>query len=123
MSDKSVGSQMSKILDEVMQSSNESIEKAINRVPRRVAKHLRETSPKRKAGKYAAGWTFKKLDERHAVVYNKAIPGYTMLLEHGHDIVNQYGSSGRAKAIPHIAPAEEMGVELFYETIKTELQK
>lgn len=82
----------------------------------KVVKRLKMTSPKRK-GKYARGWKVKKEGNVY-IVYNEH-PGYTHLLENGHDVIRNGAKVGRARAIPHIKPAEEEGKELFIEeTIK-----
>lgn len=113
MSKKDFSVQMGDILKEITDNVEESIDIALKKVPQKLVKRLRSTSPSRKSGRYAKGWTVKRLDKRSAVVYNATLPGYTHLLENGHVIRNQYGEYGRTKPIKHIAPAEEEAIEDF----------
>ena len=64
-----------------------------------------------------------KLSGKGAIVYNATDPGRAHLLEYGHVIKNKKGQYGRAPAHPHIKPAEEQSVELFIETLESELNK
>ena len=80
-----------------------------------VVTDLKETSPKL-TGKYAKGWTYDMHtaadSSPYAVVHNKAKPGLTPLLEHGH------GGPAPAKAHPHIEAAYERGAEEFEGKVK-----
>ena len=94
------------------------------------ARELRANSPKREKGKgkgrYAKGWKVKKRNEAHLVayvVYNGSSPGLTHPLEHGHVARNQYGSYGRVRAIPHIGPAADAGIQRFELAVKARLRK
>ena len=93
------------------------------------AKTLKNTSPKRKGrggGKYANGWKVKKQAlgvNTSYVVYNGKYPGLTHLLEHGHVSANQYGTFGRARAIPHIGRAADAGIQRFELGIRARLRK
>jgi hypothetical protein len=89
-------------IDIVRQASEEDIEAT----SKDVVADLKESSPKL-TGKYAKGWMY---DMHHAadsspyaVIHNKAKPGLTHLLEHGH------GGPAPAKAHPHIEAAYERG--------------
>ena len=74
-----------------------------------------QTKIRKKYGKYAKNWRFKKNSKGSFVIYN-ADPTYrlTHLLEHGHVLRN----GGRSKAIPHIKPVEEKIKEKFEQRIK-----
>lgn len=94
------------------------------------ARTLKANSPKRQKGrgkgKYARGWKVKKKYDAHLVsyvVYNGSSPGLTHVLEHGHVARNQYGSYGRVRAIPHIGPAAEAGIQRFELAVKARLRR
>lgn len=116
---------LNEYVQEVQDAANESAKEAASAT----AQTLKTSSPKRAKGrgkgKYAKGWKVKKRKESTLVsyiVYNGASPGLTHVLEHGHLVSNQYGSYGRAKAIPHIGPAAETGMQLFESSVKRRLK-
>lgn len=76
-----------------------------------VVKLLKRTSPKKK-GKYAKGWKVTYQDGSY-IVHNAKLPGYTQLLEKGHDVISNGQKVGRAPAQPHIEPAERAGADEF----------
>lgn len=100
------------------------VQKAVDEAAKEAAeltqRQLKENSPKKKKGKgrgkYARGWRIKKQELGNLVsyvVYNGASPGLTHTLEHGHLARNQYGTYGRVRAIPHIGPAADAGIQRF----------
>ena len=120
---KSVSEQMAAILEDVSDAATEAIEECSKSAATAAAKELRTTSPKKTRGKlkgaYAKGWTIKK-DGRGYVTYNKAYPGLTHLLEHGHVSKNQYGQYGRVAPVVHIKPVEEKQVDAYIDdTVNT----
>lgn len=96
------------ITDAMMQYTgavSDEIETALQSVGKEAAVKLKQTSPKR-SGKYRRGWTvklFRENGEISVVVHNREYR-LTHLLEHGH----KARDGSRAKAIPHIAPVEEL---------------
>lgn len=74
-------------------------------------KLLKRTSPKKK-GTYAKGWKVTYQDGSY-IVHNAKLPGYTQLLEKGHDVISNGQKVGRAPAQSHIAPAEKTGADEF----------
>lgn len=92
-------------------------------------KQLKQNSPKdkRKGGKYARGWRVKKQESGAGlvsyVVYNGARPGLTHVLENGHIARNQYGTYGRVRAIPHIGPAADAGIQRFELSCRARLRR
>ena len=71
---------------------------------------------------YARGWTVSATNNGY-VVHNKPHYRLTHLLEHGHDVSNQWGATGkRAGAYPHIAPAELEGVQRFIDEVNQKLE-
>ncbi len=91
-------------------------------------RQLKENSPRKKTkgGKYARGWRIKKQEVAGLVsyvVYNGTSPGLTHVLEHGHLARNQYGTFGRVRAIPHIGPAAEAGIQRFELSCRARLRR
>lgn len=108
----SVYIQMKEIMDEYSEEVSDVTESAMDKTAREGAKQLRATSPRQSGGKhpgrYARGWSVKKMGKLTAVIYNRTDYQLTHLLENGHAIVNQFGKQpGRARAIKHIKPVEE----------------
>lgn len=123
----SIEVQVREILETYNKEVKVATENAARKTARKAASMLRATSPRmkggKKSGKYAKGWTFKKLDENTIVVYNRTDYMLTHLLEFGHAVHNQYGATGkRAGAQPHIKPVEEWAIEAFPEKIEQELR-
>lgn len=94
-----------------------------------VANVLKASSPKRGRGKgrgkYARGWRVTKKAYgtlTSYIVHNGSCPGLTQLLENGHVSRNQYGSYGRVRAIKHIAPAADAGIQRFELAIRARLR-
>lgn len=118
------------MLNEYVQEVQDAIDDAAKEAAEVTARELRANSPKREKGKgkgrYAKGWKVKKRNEAHLVayvVYNGSSPGLTHPLEHGHVARNQYGSYGRVRAIPHIGPAADTGIQRFELAVKARLRK
>lgn len=117
-------------LEEYVHDVQIAIDEAAKEAAELTQRQLKATSPKRKKGKgkgtYARSWKVKKRYEANLVsyvVYNGKRPGMTHLLEHGHASRNQYGSYGRVRAIPHIGPAAEAGIQRFELGVKARLRK
>ena len=86
-----------------------------------VKKQIESTAPK-KTGKYSESWAVKKMretsDSIQVVVHSKRYQ-LTHLLEFGH----AKRGGGRTRAFPHIAPAEQAGIEQLTRDIERDLQK
>lgn len=118
------------MLNEYVQEVQDALDDAAKEAAEVTARELRANSPKREKGRgkgrYAKGWKVKKRNEAHLVsyvVYNGSSPGLTHPLEHGHVARNQYGSYGRVRAIPHISPAADAGIQRFELAVKARLRK
>ncbi len=87
-----------------------------------VKKQIESTAPK-KTGKYSKSWTVKKTKETsdsiQVVVHSKNRYQLTHLLEFGH----AKRGGGRTRAFPHIAPAEQAGIEQLTRDIERDLRK
>lgn len=129
MSD-SVTAQMEKILEGYDQQVVDISREAAKEAAEVTARTLQNTSPKkvrgRGRGRYARGWTYKVLEDgilTSYVVYNKNNAGLTQNLEFGHVVRNQFGTWGRARAIPHIAPAADAGIQRFELGVRARLRR
>ena len=98
-----IGEQIAQILDDYEKEVQKKAGEAIKSVSQDVAKRLRETSPKGPTGDYAKGWRVKKNKYDDYIVHNATDYQLTHLLEYGHALPQ----GGRARAFPHIAPAEK----------------
>ena len=99
-----------KELDEYKDLATGAMKKAVKETGKFVSGEISATAPVR-TGRYAASWTQKTTAESstdiEVTVYSPKRYMLAHLLEHGHAKRN----GGRVRAIPHIAPAEELGEE------------
>ena len=88
----------------------DTVKKAVKAAGTTVRNEIRQNAPVR-SGRYAKSWSSKITAESatsmRVTVYSPSRYMLAHLLEHGH--VKRGG--GRVRAIPHIAPAEEVGAE------------
>lgn len=122
--------EMRELLDDYVVEVEQAAKEAAKEAAEVTVKTLKQTSPRRKSGKgkgqYASGWKVKKVERGPLVsyvVYNGKNPGLTHLLENGHVSSNQYGTFGRVRAIKHIAPAADAGIQRFELGIRARLRK
>ena len=106
--------QMETILDDYSDEVKAVANEAFESVAKKALVRLKQTSPRskgRRGGRYARGWALKR--ERvsgnvlTATIYNRARPGLTHLLEHGHVTRNGHGTYRRTPAHPHIKAVEQ----------------
>ena len=94
----------------------------VQKAGKTVKEQIESTAPQ-KTGKYAKSWTVKKIretsDSIQVVVHSKNRYQLTHLLEFGH----AKRGGGRTRAFPHIAPAEQAGIEQLTRDIERDLQK
>lgn len=111
-----LGDAIGEQLIEYVNHTSEEIKKIVLDVADDVKKDIQATAPIRK-GKYVKSWGVKKVKENsnsiNVVVHSEKHYQLTHLLEFGHALRN----GGRSKAIPHIAPAEQRGIENFEKRI------
>ena len=114
--------------DEIMKGLTEysdladmEMKKAVRKTATAVKKEIAANAPKR-TGKYAKSWTAKKTKENsHSLemtVHSKNRYQLAHLLEKGH----AKRGGGRVSGRPHIAPAEENGVQMFENLIEEALE-
>lgn len=104
-----LAAEVMKQLNDYAELTTEGMKKAVNDAGKTVRKEIQAGAPV-KSGRYKKSWTVKKTDEssnKLEVTVHSSKPGLPHLLEHGHAKRN----GGRTRAIPHIAPAEELGIE------------
>ena len=118
----SIEDAVSEILGSAEYAVMEASYQASKKAAQETVKDLKKLSPKRRAGKYAKGWKAKKQDNGY-IVYNGVLPGYTQLLEKGHDVVKNGKKVGRARASPHIKPAEVAGEYIFEQEVRKEIER
>ena len=102
-------------LEKYSQEVQDALDEAAKEAAELTQRQLKANSPRGK-GKYSRGWSVRKQESGGLVsyvVYNRAQPGLTHTLEHGHLARNQYGTFGRVRAIPHIGQAAEAGIQRF----------
>ena len=95
--------------------------KAVKKAGKTVKDEINGSAPVR-TGKYAKSWRTKVTAEDsqglELVVYSPSRYMIAHLLEHGH----AKRGGGRVRAIPHIAPAEEIGIEQLQSDIENALK-
>ena len=115
-----MAAEIMKGLTEYADLANESMKKAVKKTATEVKKEISANAPK-DTGAYAKSWTAKKTKENsHSLemtVHSKNRYQLAHLLEKGH----AKRGGGRVSGKPHIAPAEEKGVQLFEKLIEEAL--
>ena len=108
-------------LDEYADVTTEQVKKAVRKAGNTVRREIQENAPKN-TGDYAKSWAVKKARESshtlEVVVHSKNRYQLTHLLEFGHCLRN----GGRTRAMPHIAPAEEKGIEQLEKMIERDIR-
>ena len=108
-------------LTEYAELTNENMKKAVRKTATSVKKEISSKAPK-KTGSYAKSWTAKKTKENNhsleMTVHSKNKYRLAHLLEKGH----AKRGGGRVSGRPHIAPAEENGVQMLENLIKEALE-
>ena len=115
-----MASEVMKGLNEYAELADVSMKKAVRKTATAVKNEIAANAPK-KTGRYKKSWATKKVKENshtlEMTVHSKNRYQLTHLLEKGHALRN----GGRARAFPHIAPAEEHGAEMLEDLIRKEL--
>lgn len=107
--------EVNKALEDYVEGAQKALDAAAKEAAELTQRQLKANSPKGR-GKYGRGWRIKKQESAGLVsyvVYNGTHPGLTHTLEHGHLARNQYGTFGRVRAIKHIEPAADQGIQRF----------
>ena len=108
-------------LQEYADLATEDMKEAVKKTAKSVKESIQAGAPV-KSGAYKKSWATKATSESsdsiQMTVYSKNRYQLAHLLEKGHALRN----GGRARAFPHIAPAEEEGEELLTELIQKALE-
>ena len=109
-------------LNEYADLTTEGMKEAVQKAGKTVQKEIKGTAPKR-TGAYSKSWTVKKTGESsralEVTVHSRNRYQLAHLLEFGH----AKRGGGRTRAFPHIAPAEQAGIEQLTRDIERDLQK
>lgn len=116
-----LASEVMKGLEEYAELATDVMKKEVQETGKVVKQQIEQSAP-RKSGRYAKSWAVKKTAETSSTlevtVHSRNRYMLTHLLENGH----AKRGGGRVRAIPHIAPAEEMGIKELEERIERALQ-
>lgn len=108
-------------LEEYAELAADVMKKEIQETGKAVKQQISQTAP-RKSGRYAKSWAVKKMKETsnslEVTIHSRNRYMLTHLLENGH----AKRGGGRVRAIPHIGPAEEMGIRQLEERIERALK-
>ena len=108
-------------LEEYENLAGPQVKSAVRKAANTVRDDIKATAPRR-TGRYAESWTTSKTKENSTgltmTVYSPSRYMLAHLLEFGHALRN----GGRARAFPHIAPAEEHGVSVLESAITKALE-
>ena len=109
-------------LKEYADLATEDVKAAVRKSAKAVKDQINGSAPVR-TGRYAKSWKVKTTAESanglEQTVYSPNRYMLSHLLEKGH----AKRGGGRVRAIPHIAPAEEMGIEMFEGLIEKALKE
>ncbi len=109
-------------LQEYADLASDDVKSAVKKSAGAVRKQISGTAPV-KTGRYAKSWRVKTTAESsnslEQTVYSPTRYMLSHLLEKGH----AKRGGGRVRAIPHIAPAEAMGIEMFEGLIEKALKE
>ena len=109
-------------LEEYAKLATDDLKKDVQKAGKKVKEQIESTAPK-KTGKYSKSWAVKKTKETsdsiQVVVHSKNRYQLTHLLEFGH----AKRGGGRTRAFPHIAPAEQAGMDQLMRDIENDLKK
>ena len=112
-----MAAEIMKGLTEYADLANESMKKAVKKTATSVKKEISSNAPK-DTGAYAKSWAVKKTKENshslEMIVHAKNRYQLAHLLEKGH----AKRGGGRVSGRPHIAPAEENGVQVLEHLIE-----
>lgn len=108
-------------LNEYVELANSELKKAVRKAGQTVKKDINSSAPVR-TGRYSKSWRTRVQKENanslSVLVYSPDRYMLAHLLEHGH----AKRGGGRTKAMPHLAPAEQHGIQELEEQIRRALQ-
>lgn len=109
-------------LTEYAALATDTLKQCVTETSKEVKKEIQANAPVR-TGAYKKSWATKKTAETSnsltMVVHSKNRYQIAHLLEHGH----AKRGGGRVAAIPHIAPAEQEGLQILTQKVERGLEK
>ena len=112
-----MSSEIMRQLNEYAELATEDMKTAVQNAGKTVQKEIKNTAPKA-TGAYQKSWSVKKTNESsrsfQVTVHSRTRYQLAHLLEHGH----AKRGGGRVAARPHIAEAEEKGIQQLEEEIE-----
>ena len=122
----SIGEMADAIMEDLQEYADAAamdVKAAVRKSANTVKRQIGEKAPVGKTGRYAKSWRVKTTEENSQklvqTVHSPKRYILAHLLEKGHAKRN----GGRTRAIPHIAPAEQAGVEQLESLIRRALEK
>lgn len=116
-----LSNEVMKQLNEYADSVSDDVKQSVRMTGKTVRDQIQNTAPKA-TGKYVKSWSVKKVSETsqslHLVVHSRNRYQLAHLLEHGH----AKRGGGRVAARPHIAPAEQAGIEKLEQELKRRMR-
>ena len=113
--------ELNEILTEYAYATSDGVKEAVQKTSKEVKTKVQAGAPVR-TGQYKKSWAEKKMKETSnaltMVVYSRNRYQLAHLLEHGH----AKRGGGRTRAFPHIAPAEQEGIQMLEEEIKRSIR-
>ena len=116
------------LADEIMKGLTEyadlvdtEMKKSVRKTATSVRKEISSNAPK-KTGSYAKSWTAKKTKENSHSLEMTVHSKNKYQLAHLHEKGHAKRGGGRVSGRPHIAPAEENGVQMLENLIKEALE-
>ena len=108
-------------LEEYKNLAGPQVKSAVRKAANATRDQIKSTAP-RKTGRYAESWTTRKEKENSTgltmMIYSPSRYMLSHLLEFGHALRN----GGRARAFPHLAPAEQTGISVLESAITQALE-
>lgn len=115
-----MASAIAELLEEYSTLATDEMKKSVKKAAKTVKSEISANAPVR-TGQYAGSWSTKNTKESstalEVTVYSRK-PGLPHLLEHGH----AKRGGGRVAGRPHIAAAEQTGIEKLESEIERALQ-
>jgi hypothetical protein len=108
-----IANEIAKHFREYTADVQKKVRSAENKVTKEAVTELKAKSPVGESGRYAAGWTKKREDDR-VIIHNKDRYQLAHLLEHGH----AKRGGGRVPGKVHIKPVEEKTVKEFEKLVE-----
>ncbi len=110
---------LDRVFTEVSKEEDEILFKCMSKAMRLAKREVIARSPVLE-GEYKKGWAVRTKRLKYGfegVIYNKAKPGLTHLLNNGHDIKNQYGYWGHKNGDHHIEKAHDIAEDYLIDLL------